>query len=107
MDRYWLLTWTTYGTWLPGDVRGFVGNVRNPDGNQLVNNIPGTPYDADLPPLEDYARGQMAGSPVTLTKSDADALIKQYQETADIRGWELCAASVMGAGDSDRASRRP
>jgi len=23
----WLLTWTTYGTWLPGDERGFVGNV--------------------------------------------------------------------------------
>ena len=27
MDRYWLLTWTTYGTWLPGDARGFVSNV--------------------------------------------------------------------------------
>jgi REP element-mobilizing transposase RayT len=24
----WLLTWTTYGTWLPGDERGFVGYVR-------------------------------------------------------------------------------
>ena len=23
----WLLTWTTYGTWLPGDEHGFVGNV--------------------------------------------------------------------------------
>jgi len=23
----WLLTWTTYGTWLPGDERGFVGSV--------------------------------------------------------------------------------
>ncbi|MFM7541512.1 MAG: hypothetical protein ACKO9Z_17805, partial [Planctomycetota bacterium] len=22
-----MLTWTTYGTWLPGDERGFVGNV--------------------------------------------------------------------------------
>ena len=25
--RYWLLTSTTYGTWLPGDERGFVGRV--------------------------------------------------------------------------------
>ncbi len=24
----WLLTWTTYGTWLPGDDRGFVGYIR-------------------------------------------------------------------------------
>jgi REP element-mobilizing transposase RayT len=26
--KTWLLTWTTYGTWLPGDERGFVGYVR-------------------------------------------------------------------------------
>ena len=24
IDRIWFLTWTTYGTWLPGDERGFV-----------------------------------------------------------------------------------
>jgi hypothetical protein len=23
MDSWWLITWTTYGTWLPGDPRGF------------------------------------------------------------------------------------
>lgn len=23
MDKWWLVTWTTYGTWLPGDPRGF------------------------------------------------------------------------------------
>jgi len=26
-DRHWLLTWTTYGTWLPGDARGFVSPI--------------------------------------------------------------------------------
>src|SRR5947209_816005 len=31
MDRYWFLTWTTYGTWLPGDARGFVGRVWSAD----------------------------------------------------------------------------
>ncbi len=30
MDRYWFLTWTTYGPWLPGDRRGFVGPVHPP-----------------------------------------------------------------------------
>ena len=47
MDRYWLLTWTTYGTWLPGDQRGFVSNVPNGSGPEVRHNIPGTPYDAD------------------------------------------------------------
>ena len=27
-DRHWLLTWTTYGTWLPGDDRGSVVDSR-------------------------------------------------------------------------------
>ncbi len=29
MFRHWLLTSTFYGTWLPGDRRGFVGRVRD------------------------------------------------------------------------------
>jgi hypothetical protein len=50
MDRYWFLTWTTYGTWLPGDARGFVGRVWNEDlGPRVKHNEPGTPYDANLP----------------------------------------------------------
>lgn len=52
MDRYWLLTWTCYGQWLPGDARGFVGNVREEDGTQISHNVPGTPYDADEPLLQ-------------------------------------------------------
>jgi len=27
--KAWLLTWTTYGTWLPGDERGFVGFIQD------------------------------------------------------------------------------
>jgi hypothetical protein len=41
MDRYWLTTWTTYGSRLPGDKQGFVGNVREADGTQATHNIPG------------------------------------------------------------------
>ena len=95
MDRYWLITWTCYGAWLPGDRRGFVSHVRDEHGAMVIHNIPGTPYDADMPTLEAHARSQMAGSPVTLDHRDADALIQQYQETARIRRWELQAASVM------------
>lgn len=110
MDRYWLITWTCYGAWLPGDRRGFVGNVRDEDGQQVVHNIPGTPCDADMPGLEKYVQKHMTGPPVTLQKTDADAMIVQYQQTAGIRKWQLCAASVMynhthvlvgAAGDPD------
>jgi REP element-mobilizing transposase RayT len=95
MDRYWLITWTAYGNWLPGDPRGFVGNVCELGGTQANHNVPGTPYDADLPALTKYVREHMKGPPVTLDEFDADALIGQYQETASIRKWMLCAASVM------------
>jgi REP element-mobilizing transposase RayT len=93
--RHWLITWTTYGTWLPGASAGFVSQVRDEHGNQVLHNVPGTPYDADLPELEAFARSQMKGPPVHLDTSAADAMIQQYQETARIRGWELEATSVM------------
>ena len=95
MDRFWLITWTCYGHWLPGDARGFVGNVREADGTQVVHNIPGTPYDKEMPRLEAWVLAHMTGSPVTLARPEAEALIAQYQETARIRRWELEAASVM------------
>jgi REP element-mobilizing transposase RayT len=95
MDRYWLITWTCYGNWRPGDRRGFVGNVRDEQGEQVVHNIPGTPCDADIPELEKYVREHMKGPPLKLQQTEADAMIAQYQETARIRQWQLCAASVM------------
>ncbi|HZU38717.1 MAG TPA: hypothetical protein VFA18_22510 [Gemmataceae bacterium] len=95
MDRYWLITWTCYGTWLPGARQGFVSHVRDEHGDLVIHNIPGTPYDADMPALDAHARAQMIGPPVSLDQTAADAMIAQYQETCRIRGWELEAASVM------------
>lgn len=96
MNHCWLITWTCYGHWLPGDARGFVGNVRDKeDRKQVVHNIPGTPYDANIPKLEAWVRANMKGPPVVLGLPDAKAMIAQYQETARIRGWDLQAASVM------------
>ncbi len=95
MDDCWLITWTCYGHWLPGDARGFVGNVRDKTGGQVVHNIPGTPYDAGMPRLEQWVRTQMKGRPVTLGRPEAEAMIAQYQETARIRQWAVQAASVM------------
>ena len=36
----WFLTWTTYGTWLPGDARGFVGHFRERSGDVRGEDAP-------------------------------------------------------------------
>ena len=95
MQNFWLITWTCYGHWLPGDSRGFVGNVRDKQGKQVTHNIPGTPYDANMPRLENWVRKQMSGPTVSLGQREADAMVIQYQETARIKQWVLQAASVM------------
>ena len=43
VDRYWFLTWTAYGTWLPGDDRGFVGEAPDESGRVFNHNVIGTP----------------------------------------------------------------
>jgi hypothetical protein len=68
-----------------------VSQVRDEHKRLVIHNIPGTPYDADMPVLEAFARSQMKGP---LEQADAHALIEQYQETARIRGWDLRAASA-------------
>ena len=92
--KHWLLTWTCHGQWLPGDRRGFVGNVREADGARAIHNRHGTPCDADMPALELWIRLQMAGPPVTLSRRDAETVLAQLRETASVRSWRLEAASV-------------
>ena len=95
MDRYWLLTSTTYGQWLPGDPRSFVSGVRDAEGRQFVHNIPGTPCDADLPALQARTRIEMKGPPIRFVPEQAGPLLAQFQETARIRGWQLLAVAIM------------
>jgi REP element-mobilizing transposase RayT len=101
MTTSWLLTSTFYGNWLPGDPRGFVGHVwekRQGDDDQdarHTHNIPGTPYDEDIPGLEDASEELMRGPPVCVNLEQAHALLAQFQETAAIRKWELLAVAVM------------
>lgn len=95
MTRTWLITWTTYGTWLPGDRRGFVTRIRGADGKPVLHNEYGTPYDADMPGLEAYARSIQRHEPVWLTPAQAEQVAEQFRETAAIRGWRLLAFAVM------------
>jgi REP element-mobilizing transposase RayT len=94
-DRYWLLTWTMYGNWLPGDKRGFVSNVRDGDGPEVRHNIPGTEFDKDLPSLEEHARTNLVGDPIRINLEQAEVLLPQFQETAAYRQWKLFAVAIM------------
>ena len=95
MDRYWLLSSTTYGNWLPGDSRGFVSNVRDGPGPEVRHNAPGEVIDADMPGLECAAHAAVKCPPIRLTLEQARAVLNQFRETAAYRGWLLLAAAVM------------
>ena len=93
--HHWLITSTTYGTWLPGDARGFVSTLIDAQGHRVRHNIPGTPYDADMPPLESAARQALKCPPIRFCREQAERLVEQFQETVAYRGWQLLAAALM------------
>ena len=94
-DRHWLLTWTTYGSWLPGDDRGSVSPVRDAPGSRRKHNRPGTDYDPPLPGLIRSARGLLKSPPIRLTPAQAEVVFQQFQQTAKHRGWALLAVAIM------------
>jgi REP element-mobilizing transposase RayT len=101
MDRYWFLTTTFYGNWLPGDPRGFVSRVRDarpedpPTKSRQEHDTPGTPYDKAFHGLHRHAQQQLQGPPVRINKDQAEALLDQFRETASYRGWQLLAVAIM------------
>ena len=94
MSRHWLLTSTTYGSWLPGDRRGFVSNVVAA-GKSVRHNSPGSAYDANLPRLEAAARHTLKSAPIRLNLMQAEVILEQFQETARSRGWDLLSVAVL------------
>lgn len=95
LNRHWLITSSTYGTWLPGDQRGFVSRVRTDNAQHEIYNIPTTPYTSDSPALHQWQKQQLSGQPVLLTQPQAELVLTQFQETASYRGWILLVAAVM------------
>ena len=73
-DTYFI-TWTTYGTWLPGDARGW---RHRHQGHQPPE-----------PALEQWSRQQMKGEVVLLTDQDRQTVEAACREHCQIRGWEL------------------
>jgi REP element-mobilizing transposase RayT len=101
MDRYWLLTNTCYGSWLPGDARGFVGHVREhrleeeEEDGRVVHDVPGTEYDKGMIGLQQAAVERMTGPPIQLEVTHAEVLLAQFRETARFRRWSILAAAIM------------
>jgi REP element-mobilizing transposase RayT len=92
----WLLTNTTYGTWLPGDRRGSVTSVRVPTSDTRIEfDLPGEPYVESIPELRQAAIRQMKGPPIYLDLARAEVLAEQFRETARFRNWTILAIAIM------------
>ena len=81
----WFLTWRTYGTWLPGDERGWVYRQHNGFGETLLR--------PDYR-LENAARGQMKSRSVVLDARMRDVVHSTISEACEFRGWEVVALNV-------------
>ncbi len=75
----YFLSWSTYGTWLPGDARGWVDRHRSH----------GEVVDAPDPAREAYARKLMRGKPVRFDRSLRAIVRESLEETARYRGWRV------------------
>jgi REP element-mobilizing transposase RayT len=98
---YWLLTSTTYGTWLPGDTRGSVTSVRERrigeslGRSRVEHDKPGEAWEASIAGLQRTAIANLKSEPVLLDRSQAEVVLMQFRETCAFRKWELLAGSVM------------
>jgi REP element-mobilizing transposase RayT len=75
----YFLTWSTYGTWLPGDERGW---IQHDHGWQLPDAV--RKLEAEAHMTEDACR---------LDGEQRDVVERQIAETCNIRGWHLHAVN--------------
>jgi len=75
----YFLTWTTYGTWLPGDERGW---IRREKGIQLPS-----------PPIKSTMEGRMNEKLCTLDTQQRELVEKTIYDHCGVRGWHLHAVN--------------
>lgn len=90
----YLLTWTTHGTWLPGDERGFVGRVPV-HGERIIRNQVGSEPFADMPALEQAASARSAGARVVLSDPQARFCHAVFEDSAQRHGLRVVAGAIM------------
>jgi len=91
-----LITWTCYGTWLPGDARGYVSDtLLRHAGRDARQNGPGSPYRADEAYTRDRARGRQRHASVLLTRSQARCVAESLIEASRARGRRVHRGALM------------
>ena len=83
--NHYLITFTTYGTWLHGDAKGSVD--RN-------TNLPGTPPAPEHDDFVRYEKDQLKHEPITLDADQRRCVRDTVQEVCRHRGWRLDACNV-------------
>jgi hypothetical protein len=78
----YFFTWSTYGTWLPGDERGWT------DGTTHEMHFTANPA------RQEQARELMVEPPVTLTPAQRLVVEKVIRDHCRIRGWTLHVVNV-------------
>jgi REP element-mobilizing transposase RayT len=73
------ITWTSYGSWLPGDSHGWIKWKKGEEQPEPV--------------LEDWFKERMKEIPVLLDAHQREAVEDVIREHAEHRGWELYAVS--------------
>ena len=90
------VTWTCYGTWLPGDHRGHVSNVLLPTARyQRSDDMPGTPFAPGDSRTRKRAVSLQKYSTTRLSSVEAHAVAESLLQTAITEGWSILRAAIM------------
>lgn len=81
----YLLTWTCYGSWLPGDDRCWVDDAHNSYGSPVLR---------PDPIVKGRSVARMRSAPVLLCDRDRPIVQKAIEDHSAIRGWTLSAVNV-------------
>lgn len=91
-----LVTWTCYGTWLPGDARGYVSNqLREEGGYSPRENVPGTGYTRNDERTRTRARELQAFPTVLLHPEQAEVVAVSLTVSCQSRHWWIAQAAIM------------
>ena len=90
------ITWTTYGTWLPGDPRGYVSNTLRDDGTfEPKRNQRGTPFSRDDPRTLAAAKRLQQHATVRLNAAQALTTAQSMKKASEQRHWFIVRAAIM------------
>ena len=90
------ITWTTYGSWLPGDPRGYVAHTLQSRGEwEDRENTPGTEYAKDHPRTYSQAQNVQKGETVWITPAMAGVVAESLIAASSTRGWRIVRGAIL------------